>query len=944
MHLAFLGAHNEGGFNLGRVTLTTAGVVHTAMDWRRADAATGNKHRVSVTTAGAPAEFTKDGGGTYDFGDAATDNYGYHYFSNAVGAILLPKAGGVQVGTGSSGTQLTVANVAVTINTTAHSTPLRATVYRSKATLTNSGGTATATLTTHAQVVNAEHAAFFFMYGDNLPAAEHAFYGAQTPLWMVNILRGANLKADYIIPHGAAQGLFWANQGAQGNFLYNRKPGTLHADFGNAVVTLTLAVGSVAPGGTYTEDFLKVNNLAMRIVGNTFNNYGCNANVTSNAYACGALDYADNTYDLNTDNAGTYVRMVAGGGFYGGAAQEVAGGIAHHLNFTSDNGLNARFLGGTRLQFIGANPTAAIEITRVTSAVPTRPALPTPTVPDGNITYTAASYIAAPVTTAPAPAATIRGLRHKAILGTATNAIVTVDRRERNNANDSIKVGNNLVYSITATLAAGGAEYTLGGFADNFAATNRTESLYETFPRVRRLVTTFSSDANRLFKFSPRAGGALNFVTDLFNYNRLSYTLDVTPADSVLRYGIRGAAASISRTAPIAAHWWVSGSASFLAVESDYAGYAIQVHSGSAPALIRYGVRAPDAITSAALQGVYHIPRHAAKGFYHHTAGAADSRFLSNETAGKLDADLAAGRGALNLTVHAYAATLYGNAQLANAASIPVTSFLVFKNFALSNFGNFGCASYLGNTTTPGSTHATNCGGTFSAPGVSGDTNNRAALSNGTLAVHAEFYGAQAQQIAGVVQYGKDGHRISLAFLGAHNEGGFRPPAHLAGGVMVHRALTWDRADGSAGNDYLITIGAGGVPLTFVTTYVSLRGNIPVTHSVAHEFGAAATGGYGYHYFHNTLGVILLPKAGGVQVGTVSSAQQTDRRRRGDHHGKRHGIQRKCLPRHGVRQLQRQHARAGGARRARRLLLPLWGEHPRRPARDLRRANAAVCD
>ena len=867
--IAFLGVHNAGGFAAGNLA---AVVERPAGDWRTADGNPADDYEVGITTGGAPATFTK-GNNTYNFGAAATDGYGYHYFHNTLGVALLPKAGGLQVGVGTPGNtpqQLIVAaSVEATISGTRYATPFRATAYRSRATLENNSQVATATVTTHSQVVSAEHAAFFFMYGDNLPASEHAFYGAQTPLWVVNILRAADLKAAYTIPVGAAQGLFWADSGAKGNFLYNAQPGNLAADFGGGVVTLNLTVGSVATGGAYTEDFLKVVNLSMTIVGNTFNNYTCRAALTSTSGStggCGNLDYADDTYDLNTATGRNREELLAGGGFYGDAAQEVAGGIAHFLTFHQVSG---RYRGGMRLLFLGAAPTMGITATtRVTTAAPARDTLPQPVLPDGNISYTAASYLTAPVSAA-AVVVSVRGTRHTAFLGTAAQAaVISVDRRERAGTNDSIKLGDS-TYNITDTLTAPFVFDFVGDRTSFDRRVSITVTLFETFPRVDNDTQTIANKHNQRWRFAPRSGGALSFVSELFNYNRVRYTLDVTPADSVLRYGMRGITGSLTRTAPISISWWDSSSTSrdFMAVESDYAAYALEWRTDRHDVrILRYGPQTPAdnfaLLKATDLEGTYRIPRHAAKGVYYRTFGGADSHFLSNDTPGKVDVDFGAERATLNLVMNAYAGTVFGNKQISTAAEAAAPAFVHLDNLALQGFNNFSCASYLG---AGGSTDTTNCGGQIR---VSGETTrqNSAHVNGMALAAHLHFYGDHAQQIAGMVTYtGTNNHLVTIAFLGTHNEGGFNPAAFLATAVTAHAALTWDRADSNAGNDHRVSITTGGAPAHFVTATTS-GGTL--------NFGSAASSGFGYHYFHNTLGVVLLPKSGGLQVGTGTGAQQ----------------------------------------------------------------------
>ena len=267
MQFAFFGLHNinHGGLNPAQVKHTLA-APHTALRWDRANPLlAGRSHIVTVNSSGAPVSYTTPSL-TTAFGAAAGTEHSYHYFRENVGALLSAHAGVMRVsnyalpaenvvysGEGPDGGDLVFS--------------VTAKAYRS----------VVGTITTFSQVVGAEHAAFFFMYGRDIRTAQHGVYGARTPQWRVDQLRAISLNALHVIAVGAAQGYFWNHTGTDAAthrefFLYNAQAGELEADFfsGNVRI-LDLTVGSVDKDGRYTEDFLKIAGFGMTIVGDTFN-------------------------------------------------------------------------------------------------------------------------------------------------------------------------------------------------------------------------------------------------------------------------------------------------------------------------------------------------------------------------------------------------------------------------------------------------------------------------------------------------------------------------------------------------------------------------------------------------------------------------------------------------------------------------------------------------
>ena len=719
-------------------------------------------------------------------------------------------------------------------------------------------------ITTFSQVVGAQHAAFFYMYGQDLREPQHGIYGAQTPLWIVNLLRASNLNATHIIPVGAAQGVFWNQADASDTnhsefLLYNKRPGRLKTDFAAGTMHLHLTVGSVTPSGAYAEDFLAIAGFEMTIVGDTFNNYHCRHadGDTSNSTACaGTFTYAtragsgvETTLNSGSANLGS-VRVVAGGAFYGASAQEAAGGIAHLFG----NRTNA----GMRLQWIGANTGAGVGTSISTLTINIAP-LPEGVIPNANLPAGAIPTPGGLVTAEFAAPVTILGARHTAVYGTVQNAHAhaSVSRLGHAVSNDFFRYGD-ASPQITDTITAGSVSFDLNG---NFFNTNPSVmvTLFRNFPVASMTIVELADGNNELFKFAPRAGGTLGWIANLYVYNGLDHTLDITPQAPVLRYAVRGVTATV--TPPLSLSWWkVGGRGDHIAVESDYAAYALDHLSagGNSMGSYRYGPLTPDAnfaaLKDAGVHGAYLIPRHAAKGVHYKYASRGDAAFLSNKEPGMIGVDFGAERATLNLVVNAYRATIFGDELADTPAKVPTPTIFAFKDFALKNYNNFGCASHKQGA----STDATDCGGTFSLEGRQYRNN----ADHREIGVNISFYGDHAQQIAGVVDFRRGFDRLSLAFLGMRTAGGNLGGIPLSVATAEQRALSWATADSDLSNDMAVVLTTGGAP-------ARLGVNSSTTLAFGTRVSTTATR-FAYRYFYNTVGAVLYATQEGMAVNNTT--------------------------------------------------------------------------
>ena len=335
-NLAFYGVNRAGGVNHA-IGNRSANRTHAALRWDTAHPASGTDLAANVA-GGVPASYV-DAAGTHTFGAAASTVYSSHYFRNDQGGVFAGSPAGMQVGISNPFT-FSVQDVgAVDFSASTHRR-------------TTAGGEQI-----FSQVIGAQHAAFFYMYGRDIRAARHAVYGVQTPQYLVNILRAADLHATYTIPVGAAQGIFWNAAGTTDRLLYNSAAGNLGANFADGEVTLNIAVDGVDKGGAVARNFLAISGFEMAIVGDTFNNYRCNAakgTGISGGECEGTFTYATSAgTGTGTDFSSTMsiaYRVIAGGAFYGGNAQEAAGAVAHLFGDLTT--------GGMRLQWIGANTSA----------------------------------------------------------------------------------------------------------------------------------------------------------------------------------------------------------------------------------------------------------------------------------------------------------------------------------------------------------------------------------------------------------------------------------------------------------------------------------------------------------------------------------------------------------------------------------------------------------
>ena len=867
MHLGFVGAHTGGGVNPAAV-LRSAGIAHTALRWDRASPSPARGHLVTVNSSGAPVAYrvsTVPGATTaHNFGAAAGTQNSYHYFRNTLAVVFRADASAVmQVGSQSFG----VSNV----GSGASGITFAAKAYRR----VDTSGSAPNVVrtTTFSQVVGAQHAAFFYMVGQDLREAHHGIYGAQTPLWIVNLLRASNLNATYTIPVGAAQGVFWNQTDASDLnhrefLLYNKQGGELKVGFGPGLATLHLTVGSVAPGGAYAEDFLNIAGFEMTIVGDTFNNYGCyvagGSRLTSAADCGGTLDYAARAgvadQALNLTAGPPVVRVIAGGAFYGASAQEAGGGIAHLF------GNSARTNGGMRLQWIGANTGAGVDTSVSTLAITLAP-LPEGSIPGADLSTdpipTPGNLVTAHFVVV---TASVIGARHTAVYGTAQNvhAHVSVNRSTADVTN-FFHYGDN-TYNITDTITAGTVSFDLNGNQFNRRASIMV-TLFRNFP-----VSTHTPDVeledgnNEFFTFAPRAGGSLGWVANLYVYNALDHTLDITPQAPALRYAVRGVTATVTPRLSLA--WWDTGARDYVAVESDYAAYAIRniTGGGSSYGVWRYGVLTPNAnlaaLIAAGVQGSYLIPRHAAKGAYHVVSGAGDAAFLSNKETGTLAVDFGADRATLNLVVNAYTATIFGNDGVTAAADVPTPTIFAIKDFVLSltlttggyAYNNFACASHK----SGGSTDATNCGG---AVVLHGREYPNDAAGGRITGIDVRFYGDRAQQIAGAVEYRRFFDRVSIAFLGMR-AGGNAGGVTLSARAASFRALKDFTADSNLANDMTVLVTTGGAPVS-----------LGINSSTTVAFGARVSTTvrrYAFRYFENTVGAVLFADEDGFAVNNTT--------------------------------------------------------------------------
>ena len=481
VYLSFLGTHTAGGVTLA----PPSGAANFRV--RRADhASPGDTPTISVAinASGAPVSYTRVFNSSTSiavtFGVAASTadpRYSYRYFSNTAGVVVSADANGAMNVGVQNPFAFTVANAGTGNNAVAFTTR----TYRNDVTT----GTAPnqTSVTVFSQVVGAEHASFFFMYGQDIRKAHHGFYGAETPLWAVNILRAAGLEGAYTIPIGAARGHFWNHTAAADHknfFLHNRTAGALNVDFGESEATLNLQVGSVTPAGAYTENFLNIAGLEMTLAGGTFNNYHCNAARGTGVVGgeCGGtFTYAaaaggNTATDFSTTTAIAY-RVIAGGAFYGGGAQEAAGGIAH--TFGSGN-----TRGEMVLQWLGARLGAG-DLTRslVTAAVTAAP-LPTWTLPAVNLPAFSPAF-GAVVTTAPAAEAGVIGGRHIPVRD--FNLTLASSEVGRVNNAHHINLGSNTGNNITATIV-GAVTLTVAGSASDNDTTVTATAITDFPPRA----------------------------------------------------------------------------------------------------------------------------------------------------------------------------------------------------------------------------------------------------------------------------------------------------------------------------------------------------------------------------------------------------------------------------------------------------------------------------
>ena len=512
-----------------------------------------------------------------------------------------------------------------------------------------------------------------------------------------------------------------------------------------------------------------------------------------------------------------------------------------------------------------------VRLTFSLTVVPAPPPVPlpppsAPVIPDPTPAFRAAADLNTLAAAAAAPR--VLGGQHDILLGVNEAASITIHRGSGSNLNE-IHSGSTLLHGLANTLNAA-ATFTVAGGSG--AATTLTVTAFQNFPAdVRTVETLTQSGANKEFNLIGKRGGGLGLAVLLHNYNRADYEVDLSPAQAVVHLAAAGSSLSVALTSKASvAVISVNANTFYMLMESDFAAYGLRLNNTAF--FFRYGREAaPAQLASFAggkLHAQYHIARHAAKGFYHNALKTQGDRFLSNKRAGTLAVDFGAGRATLNLTVHAYDNTVFGPSLLASAAHIG-EDFVAFNNFALAGFnsttgvGNLACASAGG--TGDESTDATDCGGRVVINGVT--HRNNAAIAGGALSINARFYGAQAQEVAGMMQYehaagagaSEISDRVYLAFLGAHAQGGVNAGAITIGsGGVRYKVRTWD----SAGNGTVhgaVRTNAGGAPVEYISTT-----------EVTYAFGAADATAYALRFFRGTLSTV--PRgdaAGGVRISNA---------------------------------------------------------------------------